>query len=133
MVQDLLAAGHKVTVLDNVMFKRSSLNHVCNHPEFSVVKGVIRMEQTVAPFLKKADIIIPLAALVGAPLCNLDPIGATTIDITVIGGKLFLFILDSLHGFTTVTTITDALSNSLRKLNYSSLDASLEFPTKIQQ
>jgi nucleoside-diphosphate-sugar epimerase len=80
MVPDLLAAGHKVTVLDNFMFKQSSLNHVCNHPEFSIVKGDIRMEQTVAPLLKKADIIIPLAALVGAPLCNLDPIGATTIN-----------------------------------------------------
>jgi nucleoside-diphosphate-sugar epimerase len=80
MVPDLLAAGHKVTVLDNFMFKQSSLNHVCNHPEFSVVKGDIRLEQTVAPLLKKADIIIPLAALVGAPLCNLDPIGATTIN-----------------------------------------------------
>jgi CheY-like chemotaxis protein len=30
--------------------------------------------------LKKADIVIPLAALVGAPLCNLDPVGATTIN-----------------------------------------------------
>ena len=80
MVPDLLAAGHKVTVLDNFMFKQSSLNHVCNHPDFSVVKGDIRMEQTVAPLLKKADIVIPLAALVGAPLCNLDPIGATTIN-----------------------------------------------------
>jgi hypothetical protein len=30
------------------------------------------------PLLKKADVIIPLAALVGAPLCNLDPVGATT-------------------------------------------------------
>ncbi len=80
MVPDLLAAGHRVTVLDNFMFKQSSLNHVCSHPEFSVVKGDIRMEQTVAPILKKADIVIPLAALVGAPLCNLDPIGATTIN-----------------------------------------------------
>jgi nucleoside-diphosphate-sugar epimerase len=31
-----------------------------------------------APLLKNVDIVIPLAALVGAPLCNLDPIGATT-------------------------------------------------------
>ena len=80
LVPDLLVAGHKVTVLDNFMFKQGSLNHVCNHSEFSVVKGDIRMEQTVAPLLKKADIVIPLAALVGAPLCNLDPIGATTIN-----------------------------------------------------
>jgi nucleoside-diphosphate-sugar epimerase len=32
------------------------------------------------PLLKKADVVIPLAALVGAPLCSLDPIGATTIN-----------------------------------------------------
>lgn len=80
MVPDLLAAGHKVTVIDNFMFKQSSLNHVCNNPNFSVVKGDIRIEKTIAPLLKNADIVIPLAALVGAPLCNLDPIGATTIN-----------------------------------------------------
>jgi len=80
MVPDLLYAGHKVTVLDNFMFQQTSLNHVCNNPNFSVVKGDIRIESVIAPLLKKADIVIPLAALVGAPLCNLDPIGATTIN-----------------------------------------------------
>lgn len=78
MVPDLLNAGHKVTVLDNFMFKQASLNHVCNNTNFSVIKGDIRLESVVKPLLKKADVIIPLAALVGAPLCNLDPIGATT-------------------------------------------------------
>lgn len=78
MVPDLLAAGHKVTVLDNFMFKQTSLNHCCFHPGFSVVKGDIRVESTMAPLMKKADVIIPLAALVGAPLCGLDPVGATT-------------------------------------------------------
>jgi nucleoside-diphosphate-sugar epimerase len=80
MVPDLLAAGHKVTVLDNFMFKQASLNHVCHHPNFSIVKGDIRAESTIAPLMKRADVIIPLAALVGAPLCSLDPIGATTIN-----------------------------------------------------
>ena len=80
MVPDLLAAGHKVIVLDNFMFKQTSLNHVCNNPNFSVVKGDIRIESVMAPLLQKADVVIPLAALVGAPLCNLDPIGATTIN-----------------------------------------------------
>lgn len=80
MVPDLLNAGHKVTVLDNFMFKQSSLNHCCYHPNFSVVKGDIRVESVIAPLMKKADVIIPLAALVGAPLCSLDPIGATTIN-----------------------------------------------------
>ena len=78
MVPDLLTAGHKVTVLDNFMFKQSSLNHVCHNSNFFAIKGDIRLENVVAPLLKKADFIIPLAALVGAPLCTLDPVGATT-------------------------------------------------------
>lgn len=80
MVPDLLEAGHKVTVLDNFMYKQASLNHVCHHPNFSVVRGDIRIERVIAPLLKKADIVIPLAALVGAPMCNQDPVGATTVN-----------------------------------------------------
>lgn len=78
LVPDLLAAGHEVTVLDNFMFRQGSLNHVCHHPKFTVVKGDIRIEAILLPLLKKADAVIPLAALVGAPLCNQDPVGATT-------------------------------------------------------
>ena len=80
MVPDLLAAGHKVTVLDNFMFKQTSLNHCAYHPNFSVVEGDIRVEKTMETLMKNVDVIIPLAALVGAPLCGLDPIGATTIN-----------------------------------------------------
>ncbi|MHB8727681.1 MAG: NAD-dependent epimerase/dehydratase family protein [Sulfuricaulis sp.] len=80
VVPDLLNAGYKVTVLDNFMFKQTSLNHVCFHPNFRVVKGDIRIEKTMRALMKDADIIIPLAALVGAPLCNLDPVGATTVN-----------------------------------------------------
>jgi len=76
MVPDLLAAGNKVTVVDNFMFKQTSLNHVCYDPNFDVVKGDIRVESTIAGLLKKADVIIPLAALVGAPICSQDPVGA---------------------------------------------------------
>lgn len=78
LVPELLAAGHKVTVLDSFMYKQTSLNHVCHNPNFSVVKGDVRIESTVLPLLRQADIVIPLAALVGAPLCKQDPIGATT-------------------------------------------------------
>ena len=80
MVPDLLAAGHKVTVLDNFMFDQTSLNHVCHNPNFSIVKGDIRIESVIAPLIRRADVVIPLAALVGAPLCNMDPVGATTIN-----------------------------------------------------
>lgn len=80
LVPDLLNAGHKVTVLDNFMFKQTSLHHVCHSENFNIVKGDIRVESAIAPLLKKADIVIPLAALVGAPLCNFDPVGASTIN-----------------------------------------------------
>jgi nucleoside-diphosphate-sugar epimerase len=80
LVPDLLSAGHEVKVLDNFMFKQSSLNHVCYHPNFSVVKGDIRLDKTMKPLMKEADVIIPLAALVGAPMCGLDPVGASTIN-----------------------------------------------------
>ena len=80
MVPDLLQLGHKVTVVDSFMYKQSSLNHVCHHPNFSVVKGDIRIEGVMAPLIKKADIVIPLAALVGAPMCSQDPVGAQTVN-----------------------------------------------------
>ena len=78
LVPQLLEAGHNVTVLDNFMFKQASLNNCCHHEKFTVVRGDVRTESTVLPLLKKADVVIPLAALVGAPLCDIDPIGATT-------------------------------------------------------
>ena len=80
MVPDLLSAGHKVTVLDNFLFKQTSLNHCCYHPNFTVIKGDIRQKDIMSSLIKSADVVIPLAALVGAPLCKLDPIGATTIN-----------------------------------------------------
>lgn len=80
LVPDLLQAGYHVTVVDSFMYKQTSLHHICHHPHFQVVKGDIRVESVMAPLLKQADIVIPLAALVGAPLCNQDPVGANTIN-----------------------------------------------------
>jgi len=78
LVPELLAAGHRVTVLDNFMYHQNSLAHVCHHPGFDVVRGDVRSESAVLPLLKKADIVIPLAAYVGAPLCARDPVGASS-------------------------------------------------------
>ncbi|MGJ7914839.1 NAD-dependent epimerase/dehydratase family protein [Massilia sp. LXY-6] len=80
LVPALLADGHRVTVLDNLMYGQASLSHVCYHENFSIVRGDIRLERTIVPLIQKADIIIPLAAYVGAPLCNKDPVGATTVN-----------------------------------------------------
>ena len=74
----LLELGFNVTVLDNFMYKQASLNHLCHNPRFNVVNGDIRNLAHIQPLLKDADVIIPLAALVGAPLCNKDVVGADT-------------------------------------------------------
>lgn len=78
LVPELLAAGHQVTVLDNFMYLQNSLAQLCAHPDFDVVNGDSRSEETLKPLVAKADVVIPLAALVGAPLCKKDPVGATT-------------------------------------------------------
>jgi nucleoside-diphosphate-sugar epimerase len=80
LVPDLLAEGHEVTVLDNFLYRQASLNHVCSNLNFQVVRGDIRVEETIRPLLKSHDVIIPLAALVGAPLCQQDPVGAQTVN-----------------------------------------------------
>lgn len=78
LVPELLAAGHRVTVLDNFMYLQNSLAQVCAHPNFDVVNGDARSEELLKSLVAKADFVIPLAALVGAPLCKKDPIAATT-------------------------------------------------------
>ena len=80
MVPAFLDTGHKVTVLDNFMFKQNPLAHVCANPDFDVVRGDARDEALIKDLVKDADVVIPLAALVGAPLCNNDKIGTETIN-----------------------------------------------------
>jgi nucleoside-diphosphate-sugar epimerase len=78
LTPELLAAGHRVTVLDNFMYSQNSLAHLCANPDFDVANGDARAPDTLSPLVSKADVVVPLAALVGAPLCNRDPIAATT-------------------------------------------------------
>lgn len=80
MAPELLAAGHNVTVLDNFMFRQTPFGHVCHLPNFNIVRGDARDASTLKPLVAEADIIIPLAALVGAPICDRDKIGAESIN-----------------------------------------------------
>lgn len=74
----LLALGHEVTVVDNFMFRQNSLLDCCHYENFRVVRGDARDEALMKSLVAKADVIIPLAALVGAPLCKQDEIAART-------------------------------------------------------
>jgi len=78
LVSKLLSRGLNVTVLDNLMYNQTSLNHVCHNKNFRFYRGDVRVKGDILPILKQADAIIPLAAFVGAPLCDRDPINATT-------------------------------------------------------
>ncbi|MEW6557339.1 MAG: NAD-dependent epimerase/dehydratase family protein [Elusimicrobiota bacterium] len=84
LVPKLLSLGNKVTVVDSFMYSQNSLAECCYDNNFSILRGDVRDEKIILPLLKNADIIIPLAALVGAPLCNNDKIGAKTINVDAI-------------------------------------------------
>lgn len=73
LCEHLLTAGHQVTVVDNLMFGQTTLFHLCANSGFNFVRGDVRNEDLIRRLLKDADVIIPLAALVGAPICDRDP------------------------------------------------------------
>src|SRR5262245_57435273 len=74
----LLERGYHVTVVDSFLFGQDSLSAVCYQRHFDLIRGDVRDKTAMRPLIAKADVIIPLAALVGAPLCDRDPIAATT-------------------------------------------------------
>jgi len=76
----LLSQGHEVTVVDNFLFRQNSLADCCHYNTFQVVRGDCRDESVMKPLVAKADAIIPLAAIVGAPLCNQDRLAAQSIN-----------------------------------------------------
>ena len=80
----LLAKGYSVTVVDNFMFRQNSLADCCQYDTFNVVRGDCRDEELIKELLKDTDIIIPLAALVGAPLCNRDKIATETTNLEAV-------------------------------------------------
>lgn len=81
MVPELLAAGHRVTVLDNFLFGQTSLYYFCSVSSFDVVRGDTRDRRVIEPLVRDADVIIPLAAIVGAPACDADQIAANSTNL----------------------------------------------------
>ncbi|MDO8526148.1 MAG: NAD(P)-dependent oxidoreductase [Deltaproteobacteria bacterium] len=79
-----LDKGFEVTVLDNFLYSQNSLLDCCSYETFNVVRGDCRDENTLKPLLKDKDVIIPLAALVGAPLCDMDRTAAVTVNLEAI-------------------------------------------------
>jgi nucleoside-diphosphate-sugar epimerase len=80
LVPQLLSLGYEVTVYDNLMFQQTSFLDCCNNPDFHFINADVRNTDKLREVMKDKDIIIPLAALVGAPLCNKDTNSAIAIN-----------------------------------------------------
>lgn len=80
IVPRLLDDGVHVTVLDDFRASETSLLPCVGRPGFAVVRGDARDERTLREALEGADVIIPLAAIVGAPACDRSPHDAVTIN-----------------------------------------------------
>lgn len=77
----LLERGHDVTVLDSFLFKQASLLDCCASKRFHIIRADARDCDAVKEALKDKQLIIPLAALVGYPLCDSDKIAAQTTNL----------------------------------------------------
>ena len=80
LVPTLLEKGYEVTVLDTLMFGQSTLLELCINPKFSFINGDVRDVNLLKKIIPHFDVIIPLAALVGAPLCKKDEMGTIAIN-----------------------------------------------------
>jgi nucleoside-diphosphate-sugar epimerase len=69
----------KLTVVDNFMYGQAeALAPLCRDPRFKVICEDARDARTMRELVKDHDVVIPLAAIVGAPACKLDPVAATS-------------------------------------------------------
>lgn len=84
LVPTLLADGHEVTVLDNFAYGQQTLLDSCANAKFKIIRGDCRDERLLRDGLMGVDVVLPLAAIVGAPACDADPSGATTINLEAI-------------------------------------------------
>ena len=79
-----LLKNHEVIVYDNLMYNQTSLVDLSNNPNFTFHYGDVREWSKLKYLVEQVDIVIPLAALVGFPLCEKDKDLATSINTTQI-------------------------------------------------
>jgi nucleoside-diphosphate-sugar epimerase len=84
LCERLLEAGHQVTVIDSLTHGHHGPFHLCANPCFEFVRGDARDPELMRRFVANCDVLIPLAALVGAPICDRDPWAARTVNFDAI-------------------------------------------------
>ena len=73
MTPALLEKGFAVTVLDSLIFNQNPLLSCCANKDFDFIKGDICDDVLMDTLLPQYDIVILLAAIVGAPACKINP------------------------------------------------------------
>ena len=73
LIRDLLAEGHRVVAYDSLLYDVGSLLRYAGDENLAFVRGDVRDRATLSGLVTQSDIIIPLAALVGYPLCEERP------------------------------------------------------------
>jgi nucleoside-diphosphate-sugar epimerase len=66
----LVSLNYRVTAVDILKYDKNSLSHLFGKKNFKFIKGDIREISCIKKIIKDQDFIFPLAALVGAPLCE---------------------------------------------------------------
>ena len=69
----LLQRNYQVTVLDNLVFNQAPLLDCCADQNFTFIRGDICDGELMTALVPKFDVIVPLAAIVGAPACKRNP------------------------------------------------------------
>ena len=70
LTTELLRLGNEVTVIDILKYDKGSLDHLFYEKKFKFINGDIKNLGLMKKIAEKNEFIIPLAALVGAPLCK---------------------------------------------------------------
>src|SRR5438045_383350 len=97
----------KIVGLDNLYFKDEAVLPLLRDSKFELVIGDVRDKELLTKLVKEADVIYPLAALVGAPICAQYPKEAwdinhghikTIVDNINPGTKLLYACTNSVYG-----------------------------------
>ncbi len=78
---ELINLGYKVTVVDILQYDKGSLDHLYFNKNFMLINEDVRNKSLLKKLIRKNDFIIPLAALVGAPLCKKNKKDAITTNL----------------------------------------------------
>ena len=76
----LVNLGHHVSVIDLMKYDKGSLNHLYYHKNFKLIQKDIRDKKIMKKLIRQNEYIIPLAALVGAPLCDKNKKEAVSVN-----------------------------------------------------